>query len=164
MSEIDDVLNSGLIDLYYSSAVSGIKEEWLKNLDEKWYQYISNLSDKEKVTYHVALLDEEVAHGGFNQYFASGFGQFAKDTINSLKLINANKSALILEKAYEYVNKRNLDDAVFRKKLLLNEIEELYNDEDLDDALIELDNEYSDYEDNIAVLLNTYLSSNTSDT
>ena len=79
-------------------SISYKKEEWLKNLDEKWYQYISNLSDKEKVTYHVALLDEEVAHGGFNQYFASGFGQFAKDTINSLKLIDISLLASPIQK------------------------------------------------------------------
>lgn len=157
MKEIDEILNSGLIDLYYTSAVKDLKEEWLVRPYEKWYSHIFNLPEKEKVTYHISLLDEEVGGGGFNQYFVSGYGQFAKDTIDSLNLIKANKSALILEKALKYVNFNNLEDDIFRKKILFGEIDELYNDENLDDALSELDNEYSEYEDNIAVLLHNYL-------
>lgn len=157
MKEIDEILNSGLIDLYYNSAVKDIQEEWLVKPYEKWYSHISNLPEKEKVTYHISLLDEELGNGGFNQYFVSGYGQFAKDTINSLNLIKANKSAKILEKALKYVNFNNLEDDVFRKKILFGEIDELYEDENLDNILSELDDEYCEYEDNIAVLLHNYL-------
>jgi hypothetical protein len=159
MNEIEDnELDNNLVDFYYSNAVKGINEEWLINIDENWYNYIFYLSEKEKVTYHIAILDEEVANGGFNQYFVNGYGQFAKDTIYSLKLIEANKTALILEKAYELVNKEKLRDDIFRNKLLLGKIKELYEyDNNLNNSLSELDDEYSEYEDNIANLLVKYL-------
>lgn len=162
MNEIDNTLDEtsddNLVDFYYSNATKGINEEWLINPDENWYNYISYLPEKEKVTYHIAILDEEVANGGFNQYFINGYGQFAKDTICSLKLIKADLSALILEKAYESVNKEKLNDKVFRDKLLLGKIKELYEyDNDLNNSLSELDDEYNEYKDNIAALLVDYL-------
>lgn len=158
MKEMNDTSDENLVDFYYSNAVKGIKEEWLANLNENWYNYISSLPEKEKVTYHIAILDEEVANGGFNQYFINGYGQFAKDTISSLKSIKANKSALILEKAYELINKEKLNDKTFRHKLLSNNIEELYDyANDLNNSLNKLDDQYSEYEDNIAVLLVDYL-------
>jgi hypothetical protein len=157
MNETNELINSDLIDLYYSSAVKGIKDEWLVNLDEGWYNHITNLPEKERVVYHIAILDEEISNGGFNQYFVNGYGQFARDTILSLKLIKANKTALILEKAFQFVNQENLEDDVFRSKLLLGDIDGLYDDESLDDSLNELDEEYSEYQDNLGSLLVDYL-------
>nr|WP_294922358.1 DUF4375 domain-containing protein [uncultured Flavobacterium sp.] len=158
MSEIDDTLDENLVDFYYSNAVEGIKEEWLINIDENWYNYIYYLPEKEKVTYHIAILDEEVANGGFNQYFINGYGQFAKDTIGSLQLIKANKSALLLEKAYNFVNKEKVSDNIFRVELLSGKITGLYEfDNELNNFLSELDDEYCEYEDNIAALLVNYL-------
>ena len=129
------------------------------NLDEKWYNHITALPEKEKTVYHVAILDEEVDNGGFNQYFINGYGQFAMDTIISLNLIHANKTALILAKALHLVNQENIDNHIFRRELLLGNIERLYVDEELDDALVVLDEEYSLYRDNLGTLLGNYLRS-----
>lgn len=149
--------NIDLIDLYYSSAVEGIRDEWLTNVDDRWYNHINSLPKKEKVAYHIAILDEEVSNGGFNQYFVNGYGQFAKDTITSLKLIKANRSASILEKVFHCVNQENLADSVFRMKLLSGKIDRLYDDEDLKESLNKLDSEYSEYTDNLGNLLGDYL-------
>jgi len=158
MNEINNISDEDLVDFYYSNAVKGIREEWFIEFDESWYNYILSLPEKEKVTYHVAILDEEVGNGGFNQYFINGYGQFAKDTIASLKLINANKSSSILEKVYELINEEKLSDKIFRQKVLSNSIDELYNsDSELNNLLYELDDQYCDYEDNIAALLVAYL-------
>lgn len=158
MSEIEEGFEENLVDFYYSNAVQGIREEWLINIDENWFNYINNLPEKEKVTYHVAILDEEVANGGFNQYFINGYGQFAKDTVNSLKLIKADKSSSLVQKAYDIVNSKNMADNIFRSKLLSGKIKELYEyDSVVNNFLNELDDEYYEYEDNIAILLVNYL-------
>lgn len=157
MNQIDEITDSDIIDFYYSNAVKGIKEEWLVNLDEKWYNHINSLPEKEKVTYHIIILDEEVNNGGFNQYFINGYGQFVKDTVISLKLIKANKTALIIENAFKAINKENLDDNVFRSELLNGKINRLYEDENLDDFLNIMDEKYSKYEDNLGKLLGDFL-------
>lgn len=149
-----------LIDLYYESAIKGLEEEWFINIDARWYNYITALPIKEKVTYHIAILDEEVSNGGFHQYFINGYGQFAKDTILSLDLINAKQTGLILKKAYDLINKDNLEDTCFREKILNNEIDSLYEDAELNMELNNLDEIYSDYPDNIGKLLLSFLASN----
>jgi len=149
---------SNLIDLYYSSAVKGIKEEWFSNKEyDKWYEYVIKLPQKEKIVYLVVILDEEVSRGGLNQYFINRYGQFVKETIEVLNLIDANSTAAILEKAYKLINNENINYSHFRKKLVLNDVERLYNDDDLNDYLETLNDEYNEYNDNIGALLGKYL-------
>lgn len=156
MNEAKQIPNSDLIDFVYSSAVKGIKEEWLESGSSKWYDYIVSLPEKELTVYTIALLDEEVNNGGFNQYFVNGYGQFSKETIESLNRIGAHKVSSILERAF-YKIKGSIDDVVFRKKLLKGEINRLYEDDELDDYLSLLDDEYYLYEDDIGKLLGEYL-------
>lgn len=149
---------SEIIDYYYSRAVSVLKESWfINNEDEAWYNYIINLPNKEKATYLVAILDEQVNNGGFNQYFTNGYGQFSLLTINILEIIKAKNTMKLLSLAYQKVNIHNFKDSEFRKKLLSGEIEELYEDESLDDYLDSLDDKYHEYPDNIGKLLSIFL-------
>lgn len=94
----EKISDSDLIDFVYESAVKGLKDEWLESGSSKWYEYIINLPEKEKVIYTVAILDMKINNGGFNQYFVNGYGQFARETIKSLELINANKTAKFYQK------------------------------------------------------------------
>jgi hypothetical protein len=139
-------------------ATKEIKEEWFKlKGDTRWYEYIVNLPEKEKVVYTVAILDEEVNNGGFNQYFINNYGQFAKETIRSLKVIKADRIALLLSNALDKVQS-NLSDTRFREKLLLGKINKLYESEVLDDYLSNLDDKYYEYSDDVGKLLVAYLS------
>ncbi len=112
---------------------------------------------KQKVVYTVAILDEQVNNGGFNQYFTNGYGQFAVETIDCLKSIRAFKIMAFLEKAYVKINKDGLENSIFRKKLIEGNINELYESDSLDDYLGKLDNEYYKYEDDLGALLGNFL-------
>lgn len=153
MKEISD---SDLIDFTYSSAIKNLKEDWLKDSSPEWYNYIINLKEKEKVVYTIAILDMEVNNGGFNQYFINGYGQFARETINSLKKIGANKTAEILIEVLGRIQ-NNLSDDTFRNNLLNGKIKDLYEDDILDNFLSFMDNQYYKYEDDIGALLGKYL-------
>ena len=150
--------DSEIIDFYYTAATIGIKESWFHIIEnDNWYNYIINLPDKERVTYLVVILDEEVNNGGFNQYFINGYGQFANPTVNALELIKAEKIAKLLKLAIKKVNTLNYEDVIFRQKLLRGEIDALYEDDYLDDYLDSLDDKYTKYLDNIGELLSSYL-------
>lgn len=155
---IDDkyISNSDLIDFIYTSAVENLKEEWLETSSPEWYNHIISLPEKERVVYTISVLDMEVNNGGFNQYFVNGYGQFARETIKSLELISACKTAEILTKALDNVQ-NGLDDDDFRKELLEGKINDLYDSDKLDDYLMSLDNEYYEYEDDLGKLLGNYL-------
>lgn len=148
--------DSDLIDFFYISAVKNIKDEWFESLSSKWYEYIINLPEKEQVAYTVVVLNQQVNNGGLNQYFVNGYGQFAKETIKYLNLINATKTAEILTNALSRVQ-NGLKDDVFRKKLLDGKIDSLYDDENLDDYLASLDDKYYENIDDIGSLLANYL-------
>ncbi len=155
-----NMLDSEIIDYYYSSATSQIDARWFEELSyDRWYDYIIGLDDKEKVAYLVSILDEEVYNGGFNQYFIDGYGQFAIETIYVLKQIEAFKMADLLRLAFEAVNSDDLDGITFRRKLLAGEINRLYDDDNLDDYLELLSGKYTCYEENIGFLLGKYLRS-----
>lgn len=158
MKSISDMSNDEIIDFYYSRAVSGIEESWFKkNGNKDWYNYIINLPHKELITYLIGILDQQVINGGFNQYFVNVYGQFAAVTIVALKIINAKEAVIILELAYKEVNKYGYDDITFGEKLYSGEIEELYEDEDLDDYLESLGDKYSEYPEDIGELLAEFL-------
>ncbi len=150
--------DSEIIDFYYSAATAEIKESWFEfSQNECWYNYILNLPDKERVTYLVTVLDDQVYNGGFNQYFVNGYGQFATLTINALKLIQAEAMAELVKLGTEKVNAPKYDDFTFRQKLLRGEIEALYEDDSLDNYLETLDEKYTEYPQNIGKLLSNYL-------
>lgn len=150
---------SEIIDYYYTRAVSGIDENWFNNTPhETWYNYIINLPDKERTAYLISILDTQINNGGFNQYFINGYGQFSLCTINALETIKAENIRKLLSEAYKKVNSHNFESAEFRRKLLLGEIEELYEDESLDDYLDSLDTIYYKSTDNIGELLSIFLS------
>lgn len=147
-----------LLDFYYKGAVKDIQEEWFMRDSTKWYEHVISLSDKERITYLIEILDSQVFNGGFDQYFVNGYGQFVKETIQAFNMIKAYELAKITEIAYRSVNNANYDEVTFRRKIFFREIEELFNDnEELDSYLESLDDKYYEYRDNIGLLLVEYL-------
>ena len=71
-----------LIEKTHLEATKGIKEEWFVSEVPHWYSYVVNLPKHLQTTYLTALLENKVLNGGFHQYFANSYGQFAKETID----------------------------------------------------------------------------------
>lgn len=59
------------------------------------------LTEKERIVLHMHLLDAEVSNGGFNQYFSNYSGDYALDTVESLRLIGAIKTLALLIQALD---------------------------------------------------------------
>ena len=150
--------DNDIINYYYGEAVKEITAEVLsmKNI-HLWYNHVIQLPEKEKNTYLIAILDDQVSNGGFNQYFVNSYGQFAVETVRALQIIKADTTAKITELAYEAVNSAEYNTAAFIEALRLGHIEELYETDALDEYLEELDDKYYEYHDNLGQLLGDYL-------
>jgi Domain of unknown function (DUF4375) len=151
--------NSEIILQKYSEAVSGLTEDCFREVSSKWYDYVINLPFTLRITYLVVVFHSQVINGGFHQYFVSGYGQFAKETIDALIEIGAVEKSKLLYAALTLVNKDNNSDVDFRKKLLTGDIQQLFVGDELFDPLDELDTQYYSNEiENIEYLLGSYLS------
>ena len=150
-----------IINKKYAEAVKGIKEEWLKTTDSRWYDYVVGLPADLQVTYLVVVVHNQVFNGGVHQYFLNGYGQFAKETISALTKISALKRAELLVKALKIVNRENDPDHVFREKLLKKDLRSLFIDDDLFEPLNQFDVQYYAHDDrgeeDIVQLLTNYL-------
>jgi len=63
--------------------------------------HMEKLSESQKLFYINQNLEREVNNGGFNQYFVNSSGDYAHETIGSLKAIGAIKTADILQEAID---------------------------------------------------------------
>lgn len=152
--------NAEVIEEKYAEAVSGIKEDWFKATNTKWYDYVVGLPIHLQIVYLVVVLHNQIFNGGFHQYFVNGYGQFAKETINALKIIGALKKAELLKEALKIVNEKNSSDAVFRRQLLNKEIAQLFSNDSLFAPLDKLDSAYyTDESEDLEKLLGHYLGS-----
>lgn len=106
----------------------------------------------------VVIFHNQVFNGGLHQYFVNRYGQFAKETIDALKLIGAFKKADLLKNALQIVNSEKNSDEVFREKLLKEQIPELFVEHGFFDLLDSLDDiYYADETEDIALLLGNFL-------
>lgn len=150
--------NREIIEKFYLQSTKGIKDEWFVSDIPYWYSYIINLPEHLKTTYLTVILESQVFNGGFDQYFANGYGQFAKETIDSLILIGAFKKSNLLEKALNIVKDDAITDDEFRKQLLNKTLKKLFKEDVLYESLSQLDDSYYDIEDeDVEYLLADYL-------
>lgn len=145
------------IEQYYQEAVKGLSEAILDD-EILWYSYVLSLSDKEKTVYTTAILHQQVFNGGFHQYFLNSYGMFAYLTMEVLDEIGAYKIAKLLKRAIEIVNAEGFSEKEFRHKIFKKEFERIVeDDEDVFDALNNLDTEYyAEYEE-LIIILDKYL-------
>lgn len=66
-----------------------------------WGDTLDRLTEPQKSFYFNQNLEREINNGGFNQYFYNSSGDFAHETIASLRTIGANKTADILQQAID---------------------------------------------------------------
>ena len=103
-------------------------------------------------------MEREINNGGFSQYFFNSSGNYAHETVRSLKLIVANKTADILQKAIDqFPNKLVPKDRDERQKVLDQIGEEsnaIWNG---------LDQKFYAYEDDLNTLNLEYVKQNISE-
>lgn len=91
----------------------------------KWGQELEKLNEPQKNFYFNQTLEREVNNGGFELFFANSSGQYAQQTLQSLKLIQAYKTADILERAIKSNFKetmKELDNGFFKYQDNLNNL------------------------------------------
>ena len=77
---------------------------------------IESLSDAERTTYYIALLEAEVMNGGLGQYLTNTDGQFIDETIDCLKVVGALRTADLVEKAKLLREKGETYDEIWETK------------------------------------------------
>jgi hypothetical protein len=140
-----DVNNSiNVLDIYLGKLCS-----YGDNMDE--------LNKYQRNFYLIQNLEREVNNGGFSQYFYNSSGEHANETITSLKAINADKTAQLLQHAIDQFPSGNVPKNRMERTKVLKTIEakatpvfntldrQFYNyDDDLNTLNIEYIRKYKD--------------------
>jgi hypothetical protein len=134
-------LNSSIIEL------DNYICEWGDNLEVLTYPQMAFYFNQE--------LEREVNNGGFDQYFWNSSGMYANETLETLKLIGANKTADILKAAIDpFPDKQVPIDRDVRDEIV----------ESIRDANAEkwedLDQRFFKYEDDLNALNIAFVKSN----
>jgi hypothetical protein len=149
--------NEDKVDRIYRAAVAGLEHVLLNDMPS-WYSYIASLPTVQQMVYAVSTLDQQVINGGFHQYFLNSYGQFCYLARAGLLRINAQKSALTIDRAINAVNHEHLPEQDFIVKVAKGELSRINEfDDELFDVLNKLDNEYYDSGEDLKALLNNYL-------
>ena len=122
----------------------------------EWGSNLPALSQPQIVFYFNQELEREINNGGFDQYFHNTSGGYANDTIATLTLIGATKTAKILESAIEMFP----DNNVPTDKWLRNDILESIRDK-ATSSWEELEVQFFKYEDDLNTLNMEFVKKNT---
>ena len=116
---------------------------------------LEKLTLPQKYFYFNQNLEREVNNGGFSQYFINSSGEFAHETLTSLRSIGTNKTASILQDAMaQFPDSLVPKDRAVRQQIVV-QIEEVANK-----AWDELDKQFFTYEDNLSDLAIHYVKQN----
>ena len=105
---------------------------------------LEKLTEPEKTFYYNQYLEKEINNGGFNQYFYNSSGDFAHQTLISLRQINAIKTADILQLAIDQFPNSIVPKDRSERQEILETIEEK-----ADEVWEQLDKRFLEYEDNL---------------
>ena len=120
-----------------------------------WGENPEKLTEQQKNFFYNQNLEREVNNGGFNQYFYNSSGDFAHETIKSLKLIGADKTADKLQKAIDQFPDKTVPKDRTERQVILEKIEEKSNE-----IWEELDQKFFVYEDDLNTLNIEYIRQN----
>jgi Domain of unknown function (DUF4375) len=118
---------------------------------------LDQLTEPQKNFYFNQNLEREVNNGGFNQYFYNSSGDFAHETIISLRAIGANKTANILQEAIDQFPNSTVPKDRAKRQEVLEQIEETANE-----MWEQLDQAFYKYEDDLNELTLQYIKQNRS--
>jgi hypothetical protein len=105
------------------------------------------LTEPQKQFYYNQCLEREVNNGGFNQYFYNTSGNFAHQTIQSLRSIGAIATADILQKAIDQFPDKSVPVDRDERIELIEQIEESAKEK-----WDELDQSFFQYKDDLNTL------------
>ena len=114
-----------------------------------------NLSEQQKNFYLNQNLEREVNNGGFKQYFINSSGNYAHETVTSLKLIGADHTANILQKAIDQFPESKVPTERDQRREVVKAIEEATNQ-----VLETLSKKFFEYVDNLNALNIEYVRKN----
>lgn len=109
-----------------------------------WGDSLNSLTEPQKNFYFDQNLEREINNGGFNQFFYNSSGDFAHETITSLRIIGAGKTADILQKAIDQFPDSVVPKDRVKRQEVLEQIEENANE-----VWEQLDQAFYKYEDNL---------------
>lgn len=110
----------------------------------EWGDNMDALTDSQKNFYFNQNLEREINNGGFNQYFVNSSGDFAHETILSLKAIGADKTADILQQAINHFPDKSVPKDRDTRIETVEQIQDTAND-----AWEELDQKFFEYQDDL---------------
>ena len=115
------------------------------------------LTDPQKNFFYNQNLEREINNGGFNQFYFNSTGDFAHETIKSLKSIGAIKTAEIVEKANDQFPDKKVPKDRTTRQGIIAQIEDKANV-----IWEELDQKFFAYEDDLNSLNMDYIKKNKS--
>lgn len=105
---------------------------------------MDKLTEPQKYFYYNQVLEREINNGGFNQYFINSSGDFAHETLLSLRAIGANTTADILQTAIDQFPDKKVPADRDERIIIVESIEEIANQ-----VWEELDQKYFEYQDDL---------------
>lgn len=122
-----------------------------------WGDTLDRLTEPQKNFYFNQNLEREINNGGFNQFFFNSSGDFAHETISSLRTIGADKTADILQNAIDQFPGSAVPNDRVKRQEVLEQIEDTANE-----VWEQLDQAFYKYEDNLNDLNIDYVKRNRS--
>ena len=120
-----------------------------------WGNELDKITEPQKNFYYIQELEREVNNGGFNLYFNNSSGAYAHETIMSLKLIGADKTANILQSAIDQFPVKSVPKDKSERQEVLEEIQENANE-----IWDKLDKKFFAYQDDLNTLNIEYVRQN----
>ncbi len=150
--DLDKILSNERTDM----AIMEIDEQ-LNEISD-FGENLNVLNPSQQVVIIIENLEREINNGGFNQFYFNSSGNYANETIEYLKIIGANKTSEIVEKANnEWENGIVLKNRNERQKTLKN------IEKKADLVWKQCDTEFNEYQDDITGLLIEFIKKNRKD-
>jgi len=121
----------------------------------QWGEDLEKLTEPQTNFYFNQCLEREVNNGGFNLYFTNSSGRYAHQTVETLKLIGANKFAKILQKAIDQFPNKTVPQDDEERQEIVEQIEEKS-----DEVWNKLDDKFYEYPEDLNQLNINYIMQN----
>ena len=116
---------------------------------------MDKLTEPQKVIFFNQNLEREINNGGFDQFFVNSSGDYAHETLGSLKLVGAEKTAAILQQAIDQFPGAQVPKDRDERNDVRENIEEQAGP-----VWEDLDQKFFAYEDNLNALNIAYVKAN----
>lgn len=116
---------------------------------------MGRLNECQKIFYLNQCLEREINNGGFDQFYFNSSGNFAEETVRSLKAVGAHKTAEILFRANSVFSEGNVPKDQEPRQRLVEAIEK-----DGNNQWQQLEDKFMAYEDDLNSLNMSYIRTN----